>query len=157
VFALQAFFSFPSIVDYVVSGQIDQCISIYQILPVVKMLVEAGLSYRFMIQFLQRISSGAHVQDKEHFMNLQQLFNTRQSRRSALRKFSTLARAGLALNAGTFAPSSIELSMTESRINPIKHVLVACQENRTFDEYYGYYPRAGSFGIPKGYYQLKRI
>jgi len=86
-------------------------------------------------------------------MDLQQLFNTRQSRRSALRKLSTLARAGLALNAGTFALSSIELSATESRTNPIKHVLVVCQENRTFDEYYGYYPRAGSFGIPRGYYQ----
>jgi phospholipase C len=83
-------------------------------------------------------------------MDLQQLFNTRQSRRSALRK---LAKTGLALNAGPFALGSIELSVTESRINPIKHVLVACQENRSFDEYYGYYPRAGSFGIPKGYYQ----
>ncbi len=86
-------------------------------------------------------------------MDLQQLFNTRQSRRSALRKLSTLARAGLALNAGTYALDSIELSVKESQINPINHVLVACQENRSFDEYYGYYPRAGSFGIPKGYYQ----
>src|SRR6266581_4425816 len=51
MFALQAFFSFPSILDYVVSGQIDQCISICQVLPALMTLVEVGRSYRFMIQF----------------------------------------------------------------------------------------------------------
>ncbi len=50
-------------------------------------------------------------------MDLQQLFNTCQSPRSALRKLSMLARASLALNAGLFAPGSIELIVTESRIN----------------------------------------
>jgi len=35
----------------------------------------------------------------------------------------------------------------------ITHVLIACQENRTFDTYYGYYPKAGTFGIPANYSQ----
>lgn len=35
----------------------------------------------------------------------------------------------------------------------ITHVLIACQENRTFDTYYGYYPNAGTFGIPANYSQ----
>lgn len=35
----------------------------------------------------------------------------------------------------------------------ITHVLIACQENRTFDTYFGYYPKAGTFGIPVGYSQ----
>ncbi len=35
----------------------------------------------------------------------------------------------------------------------ITHVLIACQENRSFDTYYGYYPKAGSFGIPTNYSQ----
>ena len=86
-------------------------------------------------------------------MDLQQLFHTRQSRRSVLRKLGTLAGAGLALDIGTFNPGAMVASMPDSRTNPIKHVLVACQENRTFDHYYGYYPRAGPFGIPQGYSQ----
>jgi phospholipase C len=35
-----------------------------------------------------------------------------------------------------------------NQANPINHVLIACQENRTFDTYFGRYPRAGSFGFP---------
>ncbi len=35
----------------------------------------------------------------------------------------------------------------------ITNVLIACQENRSFDTYYGYYPNAGSFGIPANYSQ----
>ena len=35
----------------------------------------------------------------------------------------------------------------------ITHVLVACQENRTFDTYFGYYPKAGAFGVPANYSQ----
>jgi phospholipase C len=36
---------------------------------------------------------------------------------------------------------------------PIKHVLLGCNENRSFDHYYGYAPFAGGFGVPKGYSQ----
>jgi len=32
-------------------------------------------------------------------------------------------------------------------------VVVDCQENRSFDHYYGYAPFAGSFGVPPGYAQ----
>ncbi|HEY6540975.1 MAG TPA: alkaline phosphatase family protein, partial [Ktedonobacteraceae bacterium] len=35
----------------------------------------------------------------------------------------------------------------------IKHVLIACQENRTFDVYYGHYPKAGVFGMPANFSQ----
>jgi phospholipase C len=38
---------------------------------------------------------------------------------------------------------------------PIKHLIIACQENRSFDHYYGYAPqvqRAG-YGPPPGYFQ----
>ncbi|HEY4412953.1 MAG TPA: alkaline phosphatase family protein [Gaiellaceae bacterium] len=39
--------------------------------------------------------------------------------------------------------------------NPIEHVVVACQENRSFDHYFGYAPavRARGFGPPSGYTQ----
>ncbi|HEY2313139.1 MAG TPA: alkaline phosphatase family protein [Streptosporangiaceae bacterium] len=36
---------------------------------------------------------------------------------------------------------------------PIRHVVVACQENRSFDHYYGFAPFAGSSGPPPGYAQ----
>jgi phospholipase C len=81
-------------------------------------------------------------------MDQQQWFGQRQSRRRMLKQLGALAGAGLALDPGL---SGIDIAAAAA--NPIKHVLVACQENRTFDEYFGYYPNAGSFGIPAGYYQ----
>ncbi|HVB73028.1 MAG TPA: alkaline phosphatase family protein [Ktedonobacteraceae bacterium] len=35
----------------------------------------------------------------------------------------------------------------------ITNVLIACQENRSFDTYFGYYPKAGTFGVPANYAQ----
>src|SRR5258707_15898212 len=35
----------------------------------------------------------------------------------------------------------------------IQHVPIACQENRSFDTYFGVYPKAGSYGIPPNYTQ----
>ncbi|TMC83791.1 MAG: hypothetical protein E6J10_09910, partial [Chloroflexi bacterium] len=87
---------------------------------------------------------------------MDQWFNRRQSRRRMLQKLGVLAGAGLALDAGTFTINKVGASMLHSNINaanPVKHVLIACQENRTFDEYFGYYPRAGKFGIPANYSQ----
>src|SRR5712692_4298916 len=83
-------------------------------------------------------------------------FNRRQSRRRMLQKLGVLAGAGLALDAGIFTINKVGASMLHGKINaanPVKHVLIACQENRTFDEYFGYYPRAGKFGIPANYSQ----
>ncbi len=87
---------------------------------------------------------------------MDQWFNRRQSRRRMLQKLGALAGAGLALDAGIFTINKVRASMLHGNINaanPVKHVLIACQENRTFDEYFGYYPRAGKFGIPAHYSQ----
>ncbi len=87
---------------------------------------------------------------------MDQWFNRRQSRRRMLQKLGVLAGAGLALDAGIFTINKVGASMLHGNINaanPVKHVLIACQENRTFDEYFGYYPRAGKFGIPANYSQ----
>ncbi len=79
-------------------------------------------------------------------MDLQQFFHQRQSRRSVLRLFGMLAGMSLALDAcGGNNPSPA--------LDSIKHVIIACQENRTFDVYFGHYPRAGKFGIPSNYSQ----
>jgi phospholipase C len=85
-------------------------------------------------------------------MDLQQWFEERQSRRSTLRKIGAVVGASLALDTSIFTIGEAEAAAKPNNI-PINHVLIACQENRTFDEYYGYYPGAGSFGVPPGYYQ----
>src|SRR5438128_5786442 len=87
---------------------------------------------------------------------MDQCFNRLQSRRRMLQKLGVLAGAGLALDAGIFTINKVRASMPRDAINsanPVNHVLVACQENRTFDEYFGYYPKAGKFGVPTNYFQ----
>lgn len=36
---------------------------------------------------------------------------------------------------------------------PVKHVVIDCQENRSFDHYYGFAPWIGRYGVPPGYSQ----
>jgi phospholipase C len=87
-------------------------------------------------------------------MQEQQWFSERQSRRKTLKQLGTVAGMSIALNAGLLATTNTTASAHgDSTQNPIQHVLVACQENRTFDNYYGYYPNAGSFGVPENYAQ----
>ena len=78
-------------------------------------------------------------------MELQAYMGENQTRRQVLKQ---LGAAGLALSLGL-----AETHGAQAASQPIKHVLVACQENRTFDEYFGYYPKAGQFGVPAGYSQ----
>jgi phospholipase C len=95
-------------------------------------------------------------------LNLRQWLMQRQSRRRALKALGATAGLGLALEAGLLsngksllsafaAPSEPSSSQAGSAI-PIKHVLIACQENHSFDHYFGYYPKAGKFGVPAGYF-----
>jgi phospholipase C len=84
-------------------------------------------------------------------MDLRDWFTTRQSRRSVLRNFGVLAGLSLSLEAGVFAVRRTRASMPRSDVNPVNHILIACQENRTFDDYFGYYPKAGKFGLPANY------
>jgi phospholipase C len=89
-------------------------------------------------------------------MDLRQWYNVfykRQSRRRMLRNLGIVAGAGLSLDVGLVAIKHAAASITDGNPIPINHVLIACQENRSFDEYFGYYPRAGSFGLPAGYSQ----
>jgi len=36
---------------------------------------------------------------------------------------------------------------------PIEHILICCNENHSFDNYYGYAPFVGSYGVPANYSQ----
>src|SRR5947209_17253806 len=94
------------------------------------------------------------MQKEAHSMDLHQYFSTYQSRRSALRQLGTLAGVSLALNACGTSPSGHTPTVSGlGSINSLQHIVIACQENRTFDTYFGYYPKAGRFGIPHGYSQ----
>src|SRR5260370_6988215 len=86
-------------------------------------------------------------------MEPQRFFNARQSRRSVLRQIGTLVGASLTLNACTSASNNPAGASTKGNLSSINHILVACQENRSFDTYFGYYPRAGPFGVPSNYTQ----
>src|SRR6266516_3904313 len=91
-------------------------------------------------------------------MNLQDLqhyFEIRQTRRRVLQQLVTLTGAGLALDACGSTPST-KTNLTPTTSGPgsiasIKHIVIASQENRSFDTYFGYYEKARNFGIPAGY------
>jgi phospholipase C len=69
-------------------------------------------------------------------------------RRTFLKAAGALGLAGLA------APVMPGLAATfVKRRNPIQHILIDLQENRSFDHYYGFAPFAGQFGVPAGYSQ----
>src|SRR5712692_2095839 len=86
-------------------------------------------------------------------MDLPNWFSIRQSRRKAIRNLGILAGAGLALDAGVLAAERATATTLSPRPNPINHILIACQENHSFDNYFGYYPRVGAFGVPSNYSQ----
>jgi len=86
-------------------------------------------------------------------MDLRQWFSMRLSRRRAIRTLGILTGAGLSIDAGIFATSRVTAEKYVSNTNPINHILIACQENHSFDNYFGYYPRVGAFGVPSNYSQ----
>jgi phospholipase C len=92
--------------------------------------------------------------EKEDWHNVLQ--NPR-SRRDVLRMLGGIAGAGLALDACSSVTSNPPPSPSpftgKGSLNTIEHILIAVQENRTFDEYFGFYPHAGKFGVPSGYAQ----
>src|SRR5437879_3976321 len=81
------------------------------------------------------------------------LIASRITRRTFLKATAAIGAAGLGAPllppsrawaaGGSGSPASI----------PIKHVIVSCQENRSFDHYYGFASFAGSYGVPAGYSQ----
>src|SRR6266542_2488175 len=66
--------------------------------------------------------------------------------------------AGMTLLGGTLwrtAPAAARARRVAKVRTPIEHLVIACQENRSFDHYYGYAPQvqAKGFGPPAGYFQ----
>src|ERR1700747_2610476 len=68
------------------------------------------------------------------------------------------AVAGVTVAGGTLwatAPAAARAARGGRVDTPIEHLVIACQENRSFDHYYGYAPQvqAAGFGPPPGYAQ----
>jgi phospholipase C len=68
------------------------------------------------------------------------------------------AVAGVTIAGGTLwatAPAAARARRTPAVETPLEHVVIACQENRSFDHYFGYAPQvqAAGFGPPAGYSQ----
>jgi phospholipase C len=78
---------------------------------------------------------------------------------STLTRRSFLQRSGIsgaAILGGTLWPKILGgTSLAQSAKPPINHVIISCQENRSFDHYFGYAPQvqAAGFGPPAGYAQ----
>ena len=75
--------------------------------------------------------------------------------RPAISRRSLLRGAGLAA-VGTLAAWGVRAGIDGARsrpTTPIEHVIVSCQENRSFDHYFGYAPWIGEHGPPPGFSQ----
>jgi phospholipase C len=77
-------------------------------------------------------------------------------RRTFLRGAGALGVAVPVLS-GTRALARVTASPRAARaaagVTPLEHVIIDCQENRSFDHYYGFAPFVGSSGVPPGYSQ----
>ena len=80
-------------------------------------------------------------------MSLQDYFQQQQSRRTTLKQLGIAAGAGMGIGTGLLATLGKAFAST----NPIEHIIILCQENRTFDNYFGYYDGAGQYGVPAGF------
>src|SRR5437868_2206909 len=66
--------------------------------------------------------------------------------------------AGAAVVGGTLwatSPAAARARRVARAQSPIKQLIISCQENRSFDHYYGYAPQvqAKGYGPPPGYFQ----
>src|SRR3982750_4733058 len=63
--------------------------------------------------------------------------------------------AGAATLSGGVLAGAVKAAARRPADTPLKHIIVDCQENRSFDHYYGYAPqvRKAGFGPPAGYTQ----
>jgi phospholipase C len=65
------------------------------------------------------------------------------------------ATSGAALGGGLLATTPLVRSAKAAAPadTPLEHVIISCQENRSFDQYFGYAPWVGPYGPPTGYAQ----
>jgi phospholipase C len=77
--------------------------------------------------------------------------NARLSRRTFLKGSAALGAATV----GGGLLSTVRPARARAAETPLEHIIISCQENRSFDHYFGYAPevQAAGFGPPAGYTQ----
>jgi phospholipase C len=79
------------------------------------------------------------------------------SRRAFTKRAGLVGAAGLAapavLSSLAWADTKKKRSARRSGPTPFEHVIISCQENRSFDHYFGYAKWVGEYGPPPGYFQ----
>ncbi len=76
-----------------------------------------------------------------------------QTRRTFIKRTGAVALLGGSLYAT--APAAARARQVAQADTPLRHVMISCAENRSFDHYFGYAPQvqAAGFGPPAGYSQ----
>src|SRR6058998_3323522 len=78
-------------------------------------------------------------------------FQARVPRRTVLKGAAALGAAGLA---GPLVSRNWSfVKALGDPPTPLEHVIIDCQENRSFDHYFGFAPFVGAYGVPAGYSQ----
>lgn len=76
-----------------------------------------------------------------------------ESRRDFLKRLGRLGAAGALGMEALAGCGGGEPSPPPVRGKGIQHIIVSCQENRSFDHYFGFAPFAGDYGPPSGFTQ----
>jgi phospholipase C len=79
----------------------------------------------------------------------------RFTRETFLKKSGAVGAAALGGSLWASSPAPARGRLRHRRQPPIRHLVISCQENRSFDHYFGYAPQvqAKGFGPPRGYSQ----
>jgi phospholipase C len=79
----------------------------------------------------------------------------RLTRRELLARAGVGAAAVLGGSIYATGPAAARSRAALSAPTPLQHVIISCQENRSFDHYFGYAPQvqAAGYGPPAGYFQ----
>src|SRR5690242_3441495 len=95
------------------------------------------------------------LEDGEHARALRRIDppGERINRRTFLTGAAAVGAAAVAGPVLSTGRALAGASPRSARATPIEHVIVDCQENRSFDHYYGFAPFAGAYGVPPGYAQ----
>jgi phospholipase C len=82
-------------------------------------------------------------------------FSDGLTRRTFLKRAGGGAVAILGGSLYATAPAAARARRVRQVDTPLRHVIISCQENRSFDHYFGYAPQvqAAGFGPPAGYFQ----
>jgi phospholipase C len=78
--------------------------------------------------------------------------DTRISRRTLLKGAAGVGAAAVGSGILVARPAFAGLLRSSGATStPLEHIVISCQENRSFDHYFGYAPWVGKYGPPKSY------